>query len=184
MAGLLGFPGIEVTVVSGHGEPATFKPLNQYPDPEHKWAAEYASVQPTKRSASYLECETDAEFHIKVDINPDCKFAPASLTIRFLVDGTPICAVNLNEEVSIKEVNTIRGIISQVSAHERTITPMKFCSITKGRLVHMSDIKENCMNPLPTSNFWAGNHHPSAPSFFSPSYFNVSCFDGNEMKKV
>jgi hypothetical protein len=64
MVKLRSFPGVEVSIVSTGqpGQPGThgqLKSLNEYPDHEHVWK-ENAELDPEKRSATWLECVTDA----------------------------------------------------------------------------------------------------------------------------
>jgi hypothetical protein len=130
MAILPGVPGIKVTILS------LGQDLPEYND-SGEWSNErFAHVPARQRSATYVECVSDAEFAIAFEIAPPFYLDSQSLTLRAFVDGVNIARYTMEKEKLARFgywKDQFRGRLQRISPTQATESKLKFSSITKGQ---------------------------------------------------
>jgi hypothetical protein len=128
MAVLQGCPGIKVSIVSNG------QALQEYPDIEGDFNnKDYASPPVSLQSLSYVECTSEAEFGIRVELDQTYNSwqEHTHLAFRAYVDGQGIGGVN--KQIGKWTYDIAEDIIDS-SPTEQIRRKLKFSSITKGML--------------------------------------------------
>jgi hypothetical protein len=130
MAILQGCPSVKCTVFSNG------KTLEEYPDEEGEFNNKNFSVPKDHQALTYVECTSDAEFGIRIELNQefDSYAGYTHIACWAYVDGQGIGGIIDN----LPEFETwsydILDAIGRISATEQVRQKLKFCSITKGML--------------------------------------------------
>lgn len=152
MAIIRDIPGVKVSIESKGG------PLKEYDDDDESdsnWKLKDVTSSKRRRISKYIECESDAEFNIKLEITRAFDLAEKtgqydSITFLALVDGNPVA----RHYPRYKEIQPrgwsgfIDGSYMRVSPTEVSYRPLKFCSITRGALILNIKTNPRVYSPL------------------------------------
>ena len=129
MAVLTGLPGLSATIRSQGGD------LPEYPD-DGEWSQDGAFLPEGRRSSTYVQCLSDAEFSIHFNLDPPFRLETQSLTLIARVDGRPICRFTSTRDSMVLTLGRLRSVIDgrvkRVSPTECISYPLKFSAIKKG----------------------------------------------------
>lgn len=118
--------------VSGAPEPEPCANVSQW---SHK---KFGDLAEEKRISTYVECQTDAEFRIRIVLKHPYRFDSPSLTFKASVDGHGIAQSTCSADYFSRSYNMYMEIMAskleRLSATEISSRPLKFTSITKGQL--------------------------------------------------
>jgi hypothetical protein len=133
MAILSDVPGIEVSIESKN------QVLKEYGD-NNEWSSRDNIKVPADRIAlKYVQCESNAEFRIKIEISRLFKLTPSSNSITFWaeVDGRQIGGQSyLQIQLATGHLVDYIDVLAQRVSHTQVSTrPLKFCSIYTGTFV-------------------------------------------------
>lgn len=122
-------PGIEVTIQSFEED------LPEYED--ESWTHEkWASIAEWNRKSTYVECQSGAEFRVKIVVQNPFVIDSENLSFKASVDGHSICQIycpadryNLQYGYYVAHLDAKVERVTPTSVSRR---PLKFASITKG----------------------------------------------------
>lgn len=134
MAILQGCPGIEVTIVSNGID------LEEYPDEEVQFNNRKFFAPLERRSMSYIECTSDAEFGIKWKLTAeyDTYNEHTHLSFWAYVDGQAIGGMTTRADTGRFRSFVHAEAFSRINDAELASRKLKFCSIKKGLLFPIS----------------------------------------------
>jgi hypothetical protein len=130
MAILSSFPGLEVAVQSFNQD------LPEYVD-ESEWTyGKFNHLSTAKRVTKFVECQTDAEFRIRIILKHPYQMDCPSLTFKVDIDGhgcaQSTCLAGYFIKSSNMYMETIDSQLDWVSATKVSSRSLKFGSIKKG----------------------------------------------------
>jgi hypothetical protein len=130
MAILQGCPGIKCSIVSNG------RTLEEYPDEDGEFNNKKFSAPEDHQILTYVECTSDAEFGIKLEVNQEYDSNAGCTHFVFMayVDGQGIGGVIGALPHFGKWSYDLLDASSRTSATEEFRRKLKFCSITKGML--------------------------------------------------
>jgi hypothetical protein len=128
MAILQGCPGIKVSIVSDS------QPLEEYPDEDGELNNKDFSAPRDHQALTYVECTSDAEFGIKMELTQDYDSYAEHTHFAFwaYVDGQGIGGVVDRLPPFGAWTYNLLDAAGRISATEQFRRKLKFCSITKG----------------------------------------------------
>jgi hypothetical protein len=134
MAVLQGCPGIEVTIVSNGID------LEEYPDEEVQFNNPKFFAPLERRSMSYIECTSDAEFGIKWKLTAEYNTYNEHTHLGFWahVDGQGIGGIVTRADTGRFWSFVHAEALSRINDNELASRKLKFCSIKKGLLFAIS----------------------------------------------
>jgi hypothetical protein len=128
MAILQGCPGIKVSIVSDS------QPLEEYPDEDSEFNNKDFSAPRDHQALTYVECTSDAEFGIKMELTQDYDSYAEHTHFAFwaYVDGQGIGGVIDRLPSFGAWTYNLLDALGRISATEQFKRKLRFCSITKG----------------------------------------------------
>jgi hypothetical protein len=136
MAIIRDIPGVKVSIESKG------RPLKEYDDDgesDSNWKLKGVKSSKKRRISKYLECESDAEFNVKLKVTSAFDLDEGngqydSITFRVLVDGNPVARLYPRyKKIQPRGWSgSIDGSCVRVSPTEVSIRSLRFCSITRG----------------------------------------------------
>ena len=131
MAILSDVPGIEVSIESKG------KTLTEFTDEDGWNIGENIRVPAGQQSSKYVQCESDAEFRIKIEVKRPFKLIAGTDGVTFwaAVDGKKIGGKTFHAAQLARDhySDYICNNIERVSPTEVAERPLKFCSIKKSK---------------------------------------------------
>ena len=131
MAILEGVPGLEVTIQSFDQD------LSEYDDDGEWTQNRFSHLSDGKRSSKYVECETNAEFRIRLTLKHPFQIDSQSLAFKANVDGHGIaqatCTADYFARCSGYYMELITARLDRISPTQLSSRVLKFSSIKKVR---------------------------------------------------